>query len=349
MSLWRETSARRGPTRMRHGMACGISPSFVVAQKGNQGHLRTHKKRYLPQTASEDPKRVPLVSAWRRWMWRQTGRQDGEGRVFRRWRGEHVRRERRVREVKGRRTGRDFRSRGGRIVFFCGFGKRKPPERERLGLKLEWARLMTDQFCAAGSQAQRGAACARVPDFPLCGGWEWWGVAAGHWAPGSGHCWEPALGGCGRCRPSPGGAVEPLLGAGAIQPYKLETGRRSTEEQHPIPTLTRIRGGEGPLLPPSTPYTGPIQIDGRGVPSGILEAWSSSLSFQPSFRVLCRCHCRPFCSSPDRRGVLMVTGERASLLCLHSRPPCLWGLWMDLAELLRCWGHRQGGCENSDP
>lgn len=191
----------------------------------------------------------------------------------------------RVREVKGRRTGRDFRSRGGRIVFFCGFGKRKPPERERLGLKLEWARLMTDQFCAAGSQAQRGAACARVPDFPLCGGWEWWGVAAGHWAPGSGHCWEPALGGCGRCRPSPGGAVEPLLGAGAIQPYKLETGRRSTEEQHPIPTLTRIRGGEGPLLPPSTPYTGPIQIDGRGVPSGILEAWSSSLSFQPSFRV----------------------------------------------------------------
>lgn len=45
----------------------------------------------------------------------------------------------------------------------------------------------------------------------------------------------------------------------------------------------------------------------------------------------------------------MVTGERASLLCLHSSPPCLWGLWMDLAELLRCWGHRQGGCESSDP
>lgn len=92
-----------------------------------------------------------------------------------------------MREVKGRRTGRDFRSRGGRIVFFCGFGKRKPPERERLGLKLERARLMTDQFCAAGSQAQRGAACARVPDFPLCGGWQWvgcgcWALGAGQWA-----------------------------------------------------------------------------------------------------------------------------------------------------------------------
>lgn len=197
-----------------------------------------------------------------------------------------------MREVKGRRTGRDFRSRGGRIVFFCGFGKRKPPERERLGLKLERARLMTDQFCAAGSQAQRGAACARVPDFPLCGGWEWvgcgcWALGTGRRAAGTGHCWEPALGGCGRCRPSPGGAVEPLLGAGATQPYKLKTGRRSTKEQHPIPALTRIGGGEGPLLPPSTQNTGPIQMDGKGVSSGILGAWSSftSSSFLPCLYV----------------------------------------------------------------
>lgn len=145
----------------------------------------------------------------------------------------------RVREVKGRRTGRDFRSRGGRIVFFCGFGKRKPPERERLGLKLERARLMTDQFCAAGSQAQRGAACARVPDFPLCGGWEW--VGCGCWALGAGQ-WALGIAG----NPHSGGvvaAVHPLVERwsrcwGQGQPNRtnsrLADGRQknSTQSQH---------------------------------------------------------------------------------------------------------------------
>lgn len=81
--------------------------------------------------------------------------------------------------------------------------------------------------------------------------------------------------------------MEPLLGAGATQPYKLKTGRRSTKEQHPIPALTRIGGGEGPLLPPSTQNTGPIQMDGKGVSSEILGAWSSftSSSFLPCFYV----------------------------------------------------------------
>lgn len=147
----------------------------------------------------------------------------------------------RVREVKGRRTGRDFRSRGGRIVFFCGFGKRKPPERERLGLKLERARLMTDQFCAAGSQAQRGGGLWPCPRFPTL---RWVGVG-GVWLLGTGRRavgiagMEPALGGCGRCRPSPGGAVERWSRCwGQGQPNRtnsrLADGRQknSTQSQH---------------------------------------------------------------------------------------------------------------------
>lgn len=98
---------------------------------------------------------------------------------------------------------------------------------------------MTDQFCAAGSQAQRGAACARVPDFPLCGGWEW--VGCGCWALGAG---QGALGIAGN--PHSGGvvaAVHPLVERwsrcwGQGQPNRtnsrLADGRQknSTQSQH---------------------------------------------------------------------------------------------------------------------
>lgn len=155
--------------------------------------------------------------------------------------GDTLAAEGRVREVKGRRTGRDFRSRGGRIVFFCGFGKRKPPERERLGLKLERARLMTDQFCAAGSQAQRGrlVPVSQISHFAVGG--SGWGVAAGHWALGAG---QRALGIAGN--PHSGGvvaAVHPLVERwsrcwGQGQPNRtnsrLADGRQknSTQSQH---------------------------------------------------------------------------------------------------------------------
>lgn len=146
-----------------------------------------------------------------------------------------------VRSREGGRDGISGRGEGG-LFFFCGFGKRKPPERERLGLKLERARLMTDQFCAAGSQAQRGAACARVPDFPLCGGWEW--VGCGCWAVGAGQ-WALGIAG----NPHSGGvvaAVHPLVerwsggaaAGGQGQPNRtnsrLADGRQknSTQSQH---------------------------------------------------------------------------------------------------------------------
>lgn len=118
MSLWRETSARRSPTRMRHGMACGISPSFVVAQKGNQSCLRTHKKGTFHKQRQKTRKECrPSLLGGDGCVGKQVGRMaraefsgDGGGDTFAA--------EGRVREVKGRRTGRDFRSRGGRIVFF---------------------------------------------------------------------------------------------------------------------------------------------------------------------------------------------------------------------------------------
>lgn len=77
---------RRAQDEARRG--CGMAWHVVSLRRSSshKGKLELSsysQERYLPQTASEDPKRVPPVSAWRRWMCRQTGRQDGEGRVFR--------------------------------------------------------------------------------------------------------------------------------------------------------------------------------------------------------------------------------------------------------------------------
>lgn len=213
-----------------------------------------------------------------------------------------------MREVKGRRTGRDFRSRGGRIVFFCGFGKRKPPERERLGLKLERARLMTDQFCAAGSQAQRGAACARVPDFPLCGGWEW--VGCGCWALGAGQ-WALGIAG----NPHSGGvvaAVHPLVerwsrwwsdgaaaggrGNPAVQTQDWQTVDKRTAPNPSIDTHWWRRGSTAPSeytehRPDTNGRQRSLFRNTRGLVLVHIVEFSAVL--------LCRCHCRPFCPSPD--------------------------------------------------
>lgn len=92
-----------------------------------------------------------------------------------------------MRSREGGRDGISGRGEGG-CFFFADLARGNRQSGRDWGLKLERARLMTDEFCAAGSQAQRGGVVSQISHFAVGG--SGWGVAAGLWAPGSGHCWD---------------------------------------------------------------------------------------------------------------------------------------------------------------
>lgn len=153
---------------------------------------------------------------------------------------------------------------------------------------------MTDQFCAAGSQAQRGAACARVQISHFAVGGSGWGVAAGHWA---------LLGTRTRgvwSLPSipwwSGGAAAGGRGNPTVQTQDWQTVDKRTAPNPSIDTHWWRRGSTAPSeytehRPDTNGRQRSLFRNTRGLVLVHIVEFSAVL--------LCRCHCRPFCPSPD--------------------------------------------------